>query len=71
MNGKATSHLALLIVGGLTIWAIACLLLQGPAILMYIGIQAITSGIFAWEMHRLEKKTKRPAPAPVRVRNDR
>lgn len=68
MNGKSTSHLAFWIIGGLTVWAVACLLLQGPAILMYIGIQAITSGIFAWEMHRLEKKTKRPAA--VRVRSD-
>ena len=70
MNGKTTSHLALLLVGGLITWTVACLLLHGPAILMYIGIQTITSGIFAWEMHRLEKTTRRPAAIRVRS-NDR
>jgi len=57
-------RLAVLLVGGLTLWAIACVLLHGPAILTYIGLQAVTSGIFAWEMTRLERSTRRrPADA--------
>lgn len=54
--------LGVLLSGGLLVWAIACFLLHGSAILMYIGIQAITSGLFAWEMNRIEKSSKQAHP---------
>ena len=57
--------MGVLLVSGLVVWAIACYFLHGSAILMYIGIQAITSGIFAWEMCRIEKTTQSKRPAVV------
>jgi len=47
--------LATLIVGGLAIWAIVCLAIHGPAIAVYLAIQAVTSGVFVWEMRRIER----------------
>lgn len=53
---KNAPSLAVLLVGGLALWAIACFVLHGPVILAYIAIQAATSGIFALEMKRIQKK---------------
>jgi hypothetical protein len=47
-----------LIVGGLTVWAVVCYFIHGPAIAAYLAIQAITSGIFAWEMRRIERRAE-------------
>lgn len=52
---KSAPHLGLFLGGALTIWAIACFLTHGPVILAYIGLQAVTSGVFAWQMMRIEK----------------
>jgi hypothetical protein len=53
---KNAPSLAVLLVGGLALWAIACFVLHGPVILAYIAIQAATSGVFALEMKRIEKR---------------
>ena len=44
-----------LIVGGLAIWALVCFYIHGPAIAAYLAIQAVTSGVFVWEMRRIER----------------
>lgn len=48
--------LRLLIGGGLTVWAAVCLIIHGPVIAFYIALQLVTSGIFVWEMRRVERK---------------
>ena len=53
---KNAPSLAVLLVGGLALWAIACFVLHGPVILAYIAIQAATSGVFALEMKRIQNK---------------
>ena len=56
MNDKKSApNLGLLLGGALSVWAIACFLTHGPVILAYIGFQAVASGIFAWQMFRIEK----------------
>ncbi len=52
---KSAPKLGLLLAGVLSVWAVACFLTHGPVILAYIGFQAVTSGIFAWQMFRIEK----------------
>jgi|GEM_PF-2156081 len=53
---KSAPKLGLLLAGFLSVWAVtACFLTHGPVILAYIGFQAATSGIFAWQMFRIEK----------------
>jgi hypothetical protein len=47
--------LTTLIVGGLSGWAIVCFYIHGPAIAVYLAIQAVTSGVFVWEMRRIER----------------
>ena len=52
----------------LTVWAGACTVLHGPAILAYIVLQAATSGIFALSMYRItrlhSRSPKKRAEAP-------
>jgi hypothetical protein len=62
---KNGPSLGVILCGGLLVWAIACFCLHGSAILMYIGMQAITSGVFAYEMCRIEKSMQKPRTAPV------
>jgi len=45
-----------LIITGLCLWTAACLFVHGPVILVYICFQALTSGVFALEMRRIEKR---------------
>ena len=52
---KSAPNLGLLLGGALSVWAVACFLTHGPVILAYIGFQVVTSGIFAWQMFRIEK----------------
>lgn len=52
---KSAPNLGLLLGGALSVWAVACFLTHGPVILAYIGFQAVTSGIFAWQMFRIQK----------------
>jgi len=62
---EAVSLVALL-VGALTLWAIACFVVHGSVILAYIAIQIATSGIFSLEMRRIEKSIpKRDAAKKV------
>lgn len=63
---KNAPSLVALLAGGLTLWAIACLVLHGPVILAYIAIQVATSGIFALEMRRIEKSIPKRAVAVVK-----
>ena len=58
-ESKASPNLGMLLGGALALWATACFLMHGPGILMYIGLQAMTSGIFAWQMFRIEKSIPR------------
>ena len=55
--------LSILIPALLTVWAVACTVLHGPAILAYIALQASTSGIFALSMYRISRLHNR---APVK-----
>lgn len=59
MTNGAARPLASLIIGGLTVWAGACLFIHGPAIIAYIGLQVLTSGVFAWQMRRVEAGAQR------------
>lgn len=64
MNRVRLPRLGLLITGGLSVWAISCFLVHGPAIFAYVALQAVTSGVFAWQMNQMEKSAvKDPAPA--------
>jgi hypothetical protein len=48
----------------LTIWAVACTWLHGPAIVAYIVLQAATSGIFALSMYRISSLHSRSPETP-------
>lgn len=54
-SDRKPSSLTKLIVGGLSVWAVVCFFIHGPAIAAYLAIQAVTSGVFAWEMRRIER----------------
>ncbi len=43
----------------LTVWAAACTWLHGPAILAYIVLQGVTSGIFALSMYQVSRRHSR------------
>ena len=58
---KGLPRLAIWLVGGLSVWAVACYFVHGSAILAYIGIQVLTSGVFAWQMNSVEKSMHRKA----------
>lgn len=47
-----------LLIGGLAVWAILCFTVHGISIIAYIGLQLSTTGLFAWDMHRIEKKSQ-------------
>lgn len=64
---KNAPSLAVLLTGGMTIWAIACVALHGPVILAYIAIQLATSGLFALEMRRITKSIPKRAVATARA----
>ena len=49
----------------LTVWAGACTVLHGPAILAYIVLQAATSGIFALSMYRITRLHSRSPKKPT------
>lgn len=55
MSKKRSPQLAAMLIGSLSLWAIACVALHGPVILAYVAIQLATSGVFAWQMHKIEK----------------
>ena len=55
MNSSKLPSLPVVIAGSLTVWALLCFALHGPAIFAYIGLQAITSGVFAYAFWRTEK----------------
>ena len=38
------------------IWVGTCIYCHGPAILSYVGLQFVTSGVFAWAIHSSVKK---------------
>lgn len=58
MNSSKLPSLPVVIAGSLTVWALLCFALHGPAIFAYIGLQAITSGVFAYAFWRTEKMMK-------------
>jgi hypothetical protein len=49
----------------LTVWAVACTWLHGPAILAYIVLQGATSGIFALSMYRISRSHSRTPGKPL------
>jgi len=53
---KLTNSMKKIIISGLCLWTAACLFVHGPIILVYICFQALTSGVFALEMRRIEKR---------------
>lgn len=55
-NDRKTISLSTLITTGLAVWAITCFFIHGEVIAVYLAIQAATSGVFAWEMRRIERK---------------
>jgi hypothetical protein len=57
---KMTNSMKKLIITALCLWTAACLFVHGPVILVYICFQALTSGVFALEMRRIEKRNLRP-----------
>lgn len=64
MNQVRLPKLGVLITGGLSVWAISCFLVHGPVIFAYVALQAVTSGVFAWQMNQMEKSAvKSTAPA--------
>lgn len=58
MNSSKLPSLPVVIAGSLTVWALLCFALHGPAIFAYIGLQAITSGVFAYAFWRTERAMK-------------
>ncbi|MFP6762172.1 MAG: hypothetical protein VB858_01100 [Planctomycetaceae bacterium] len=60
MNRDITpQRLLMLVAGALTVWALLCFVVHGPAILAYIGLQTVTTGAFVWDMRRIEKRSLR------------
>ena len=57
--------LSILIPVLLTVWAVACTWLHGPAILAYIVLQGATSGIFALSMYRISRSHCRTPAKPL------
>ena len=53
-----------LIITALCLWTAACLFVHGPVILVYICFQALTSGVFALEMRRIEKRNLKKTQDP-------
>ena len=68
---KRTPRLAAMLIGGLSLWAVACYAVHGSAILAYIGIQALTSGIFAWQMKSIEKTMQQQRAARSQSTDER
>lgn len=61
-------QLRILIPTALALWAISCVIVHGPTLLAYIGLQAITTGVFALAMYRTERiAIRRPQEEPVVV----
>lgn len=56
-NDRKTLRLATLISGGLAVWAVAFFVVHGPVIVAYLALQVLTSGVFVWEMRRIEQKS--------------
>lgn len=52
-------RLSILLCGSLLAWGLSCLLVHGPVILAYVGIQAATSGVFALSIYRAEQRHQR------------
>ncbi|MBI1310977.1 hypothetical protein GC176_06680 [bacterium] len=52
---KTAPKLGMLLGSALLAWAVTCFLMHGPVILAYVGLQAITSGIFAWQMFKIQE----------------
>ena len=54
------------------IWVGTCIYCHGPAILSYVALQFVTSGVFAWAIHSSVKKHLLNAAndATVRRSND-
>ena len=51
-------RLLTLVAGGLTAWAVLCFVIHGTAIVAYIGLQTLTTGLFIWDMRRIEKRSQ-------------
>ena len=60
--------LSVLLPGIIALWATACCLAHGSAILLYVGLQVLTTGFFALQMYRVEKSlTASPKAKPAFV----
>jgi len=55
MKDRSAATTAKILTAGLAAWAISCIVIHGMPIVGYIGLQVLTSGIFAWQMGRIEK----------------
>jgi hypothetical protein len=56
-----------IIVGCLTAWAIGCFVVHGSVIFAYIGLQAMTAGVFTWSMCRVEKNAQSRRPSAIQT----
>lgn len=56
-------ELKYLLMGLVGAWAVCCVYSRGPAILVYIAMQAATSGVFAWAILNSLKKHNATAAA--------
>jgi len=45
-------NLKFLLAAEIIIWAVLCMIVHGWAILVYLGLQAATSGVFAWAIYK-------------------
>jgi len=69
MNCDTTpQRLLMLVAGGLTVWAVLCFVIHGAAIVAYIGLQALTTGLFVWDMRRIEKRSVQKRTVAVAAR---
>lgn len=55
MKDRSAATTAKILTAGLAAWAISCIVIHGMPIVGYIGLQVLTSGVFAWQMSRIEK----------------
>lgn len=64
------SRLRVLIPSCLIVWAATCVLMHGPTLLYYIGLQAMTTGVFAWAISRAEKSATKNGGRQIFVRRN-
>lgn len=70
MNSLSKVPFSLLLGGALVVWGVSCVLVHGPAIIGYVSLQILTSGVFAWQIFRVEQQVARKGTIAGTVSDD-